>query len=280
MWHFLLLAVPAATLDNGLARTPQMGYNSWYDLECSEAMNETTLRRVADAMVAKGLVTLGYRQLGAPKAKARPSPPSARTPPRPGPPPRTFEPRRFEPERRFESERRRRSRSRSPRQPQDPLRRLSSTVCRMVRYQEHRPAGLEVVDQWQSAGAEVQCHMVRLKNLLEMLPQVTSEQLMRMVQAHMFQDNGKLRYSVKEEDTDEGGKEYWIRVHAPQRQSGPSRGRPRGARPGGPGGPPSGPDVRDTKSAPIVKAELDSWQDEFNWGQQWASASGEIPDHE
>ncbi|CAJ1371411.1 unnamed protein product [Effrenium voratum] len=63
MWHFLLLAVPAATLDNGLARTPQMGYNSWYDLECSEAMNETTLRRVADAMVAKGLVTLGYRYL-------------------------------------------------------------------------------------------------------------------------------------------------------------------------------------------------------------------------
>merc|ERR1711933_7151 len=51
------------SLDNGLARTPQMGYNSWYDLECSEAMNETTLRSVADAMVAKGLDKLGYKYL-------------------------------------------------------------------------------------------------------------------------------------------------------------------------------------------------------------------------
>lgn len=37
-----------------------MGYNSWYDLMCSPYMNETTLERTADAMVAKGLVALGY----------------------------------------------------------------------------------------------------------------------------------------------------------------------------------------------------------------------------
>jgi len=49
-----------AALDNGLARTPQMGYNTWYDLECSEGMNETTLRRIADAMVELGLRDLGY----------------------------------------------------------------------------------------------------------------------------------------------------------------------------------------------------------------------------
>lgn len=40
-----------------------MGYNSWYDLECSQAMNETTLRRIADAMVSKGLSRLGYNYL-------------------------------------------------------------------------------------------------------------------------------------------------------------------------------------------------------------------------
>jgi hypothetical protein len=37
-----------------------MGYNSWYDLMCSPYMNETTLERTADAMIAKGLVALGY----------------------------------------------------------------------------------------------------------------------------------------------------------------------------------------------------------------------------
>ena len=29
-----------------------MGYNSWYDLMCSPYMNETTLERTADAMIA------------------------------------------------------------------------------------------------------------------------------------------------------------------------------------------------------------------------------------
>jgi alpha-galactosidase len=54
---------PADALDNGLALTPPMGYNSWYDLMCSPYMNETTLERTADAMVAKGLVALGYEYL-------------------------------------------------------------------------------------------------------------------------------------------------------------------------------------------------------------------------
>eukprot|EP01059_Diplonema_ambulator_P015467 TRINITY_DN2660_c0_g1_i1.p1 TRINITY_DN2660_c0_g1~~TRINITY_DN2660_c0_g1_i1.p1 ORF type:complete len:406 (+),score=110.72 TRINITY_DN2660_c0_g1_i1:128-1219(+) len=40
-----------------------MGYNSWYDLECTGAMNETTLRMTADAMVAKGLVGVGFEYL-------------------------------------------------------------------------------------------------------------------------------------------------------------------------------------------------------------------------
>jgi len=38
-----------------------MGYNSWYDVECAAAMNETFLKAEADALVAKGLAKLGYR---------------------------------------------------------------------------------------------------------------------------------------------------------------------------------------------------------------------------
>jgi len=56
--------IPAAgALDNGLALTPQMGYNSWYDLTCSAAMNETTLRMTADKMVELNLPKLGYTYL-------------------------------------------------------------------------------------------------------------------------------------------------------------------------------------------------------------------------
>jgi alpha-galactosidase len=58
-----LLISAVSGLDNGLGRLPQMGYNSWYDLECTSAMNETTLMRTADAMVTKGFVALGYRYL-------------------------------------------------------------------------------------------------------------------------------------------------------------------------------------------------------------------------
>ena len=44
--------------------TAPMGYNSWYDLMCSPYMNETTLERTADAMIAKGLFALGYVSSG------------------------------------------------------------------------------------------------------------------------------------------------------------------------------------------------------------------------
>ena len=58
----VLLLLPAATvaLDNGLARLPQMGYNSWYDVECGPKMNETVIKQVADLMVSEGLRDLGY----------------------------------------------------------------------------------------------------------------------------------------------------------------------------------------------------------------------------
>jgi alpha-galactosidase len=45
---------------NGLGATPQMGYNSWYDLMCTEHMNEATIRGVADALVKTGLARAGF----------------------------------------------------------------------------------------------------------------------------------------------------------------------------------------------------------------------------
>ena len=51
----LVLALP-----NGLGLTPQMGYNSWYDLMCSPSMNETVLRSRAEFFVQSGLKDLGY----------------------------------------------------------------------------------------------------------------------------------------------------------------------------------------------------------------------------
>jgi alpha-galactosidase len=55
-----LLFHVAFALDNGLGRTPAMGYNSWYDYGCSDALNETNIMATADAMVRNGLDKLGY----------------------------------------------------------------------------------------------------------------------------------------------------------------------------------------------------------------------------
>ena len=49
-----LAAAPCLGLDNGLGLRPQMGYNSWYDLECTASMNETTIRATARAMKTSG----------------------------------------------------------------------------------------------------------------------------------------------------------------------------------------------------------------------------------
>ena len=53
-----MLIIPAAASDNGLARTPPMGWNSWnkfhYDI------NETIIKKVADSFVSKGLKDAGY----------------------------------------------------------------------------------------------------------------------------------------------------------------------------------------------------------------------------
>ncbi|MEV4754418.1 ricin-type beta-trefoil lectin domain protein [Micromonospora sp. NPDC049559] len=50
---------PAQALNNGVARTPPMGWNSWNTFGCN--INETLIRQVADAMVANGMRDLGYK---------------------------------------------------------------------------------------------------------------------------------------------------------------------------------------------------------------------------
>ncbi|MEU6789113.1 ricin-type beta-trefoil lectin domain protein [Nonomuraea angiospora] len=49
---------PAAALDNGLARTPQMGWNDWNSFGCN--VNDSLIRQSADAMVSSGMAAAGY----------------------------------------------------------------------------------------------------------------------------------------------------------------------------------------------------------------------------
>ncbi|GAV62490.1 Melibiase domain-containing protein [Cephalotus follicularis] len=45
-------------LNNGLAQTPQMGWNSWNFFACE--INETVIKETADALISTGLADLGY----------------------------------------------------------------------------------------------------------------------------------------------------------------------------------------------------------------------------
>ncbi|HTW47931.1 MAG TPA: alpha-galactosidase [Acidobacteriaceae bacterium] len=59
---FLLLAmVPVAgrALDNGLARTPPMGWNSWNKFAC-KGLNEQVIRETADTIASNGMKDAGY----------------------------------------------------------------------------------------------------------------------------------------------------------------------------------------------------------------------------
>jgi alpha-galactosidase len=50
---------PAWALDNGVARTPPMGWDDWNSFGCN--VSETLVRQVADAIVANGMAALGYQ---------------------------------------------------------------------------------------------------------------------------------------------------------------------------------------------------------------------------
>jgi alpha-galactosidase len=52
-------ATQAQALENGVGRTPPMGWNSWNTFGCN--INETLIRQTADAMVSNGMRDLGYQ---------------------------------------------------------------------------------------------------------------------------------------------------------------------------------------------------------------------------
>ncbi|KJK55511.1 NPCBM/NEW2 domain-containing protein [Saccharothrix sp. ST-888] len=57
----LAAAPPALALDNGLALTPQMGFNNWNSTHCGTDFNEAMVEGIADLFVAKGLKAAGYQ---------------------------------------------------------------------------------------------------------------------------------------------------------------------------------------------------------------------------
>src|SRR5437764_1352117 len=57
----LVTAPTAAALDNGLARTPQMGFNNWNATHCGGDFNEAMVEGIADLFVASGLKAAGYQ---------------------------------------------------------------------------------------------------------------------------------------------------------------------------------------------------------------------------
>ena len=52
---------PALALDNGLARTPPMGFNNWNATQCRADFNEAMVKSIADIFVARGLKDAGYQ---------------------------------------------------------------------------------------------------------------------------------------------------------------------------------------------------------------------------
>ncbi|SFW72875.1 carbohydrate-binding protein [Amycolatopsis australiensis] len=50
----------ALALENGLLRTPPMGFNNWNSTQCKADFNETMIKGIADIFVAKGLKDVGY----------------------------------------------------------------------------------------------------------------------------------------------------------------------------------------------------------------------------
>jgi alpha-galactosidase len=56
----LVVAAPARALDDGLARTPPMGFNNWNATHCRADFNEEMVKATADIFVASGLKEAGY----------------------------------------------------------------------------------------------------------------------------------------------------------------------------------------------------------------------------
>src|ERR1700761_4917817 len=56
---FVVSPASGRALDNGLARTPPMGWNSWNKFGC-KGLNEKVVRETADTMVSSGMKDAGY----------------------------------------------------------------------------------------------------------------------------------------------------------------------------------------------------------------------------
>src|ERR1039458_8465091 len=56
---FLAAAGRLQAIDNGLARTPPMGWNSWNKFACN--VSEDLIKQAADAMVSSGMQDAGYQ---------------------------------------------------------------------------------------------------------------------------------------------------------------------------------------------------------------------------
>lgn len=56
----LALVVVGLALDNGLGKTPPMGWNSWNKFHCDN-LNETIVKETADLLVSTGLAAKGYK---------------------------------------------------------------------------------------------------------------------------------------------------------------------------------------------------------------------------
>ncbi len=57
----LVTAAPqAAALDNGVARTPPMGFNNWNATHCDASFNESMVKGIADAFIRLGFKDAGY----------------------------------------------------------------------------------------------------------------------------------------------------------------------------------------------------------------------------
>jgi alpha-galactosidase len=57
---FLLIGI-ISSLDNGLGRTPPMGWNSWNRFACG--IDEALIKQTADLIVSTGLAAKGYRYI-------------------------------------------------------------------------------------------------------------------------------------------------------------------------------------------------------------------------
>ncbi|HET6706105.1 carbohydrate-binding protein [Amycolatopsis sp.] len=69
----VLGSTPAPALENGLLRTPPMGFNNWNSTQCRAEFNETMIKGIADIFVSKGLKDVGYTYVNIDDCWALPS---------------------------------------------------------------------------------------------------------------------------------------------------------------------------------------------------------------